>query len=52
MLEMVGRENVYFLVFEENRFVLDAMDVFEDDDGIGRGVHENGLARNALRLKA
>jgi ADP-heptose:LPS heptosyltransferase len=24
-IEMVGRENVYFLVFEENRFVLDAM---------------------------
>jgi ADP-heptose:LPS heptosyltransferase len=23
--EMVGRENIYFLVFEENRFILDAM---------------------------
>ena len=26
-VEMVGRQNVFFLVFEENRFVLDAMDV-------------------------
>jgi ADP-heptose:LPS heptosyltransferase len=24
---MVGRQNVYFLVFQENRFILDAMDV-------------------------
>ena len=24
-VELVGRENVYFLVFEENRFILDAM---------------------------
>ena len=26
-VELVGRENVYFLVFEENRFVLDAMEL-------------------------
>jgi ADP-heptose:LPS heptosyltransferase len=26
-IEMVGRENVYFVVFEENRFILDAMRV-------------------------
>jgi ADP-heptose:LPS heptosyltransferase len=26
-VEMVGRENVYFLVFEENRFILDALDL-------------------------
>lgn len=26
-VEMVGRENVYFLVFQENRFILDVMDV-------------------------
>ena len=26
-IEMVGRENVYFVVFEDNRFVLDAMEV-------------------------
>lgn len=25
--KMVGRQNVYFLVFEENRFILDALDV-------------------------
>ena len=29
-IEMVGRENVYFLVFEENRFVLDAMNVLPE----------------------
>jgi ADP-heptose:LPS heptosyltransferase len=28
--EMVGRENVYFLVFRENRFVLDAMNVLPE----------------------
>ena len=26
-IEMVGRENVYFVVFEDNRFILDAMEV-------------------------
>src|SRR3954451_21874740 len=25
--EMVGRENVYFVVFEDNRFILDAMEI-------------------------
>ncbi len=29
-IEMVGRENVYFLVFRENRFVLDAMNVLPE----------------------
>ena len=26
-VRMVGRENVYFLVFEENRFIVDALDI-------------------------
>jgi len=26
-IEMVGRENVYFVVFEDNRFILDAMEI-------------------------
>jgi len=31
-VEMVGRENVYFLVFEENRFILDAMEVIPEQN--------------------
>lgn len=30
--EQVGRENVFFLAFEENRFVLDAMDLVPHDN--------------------
>ena len=33
-IEMVGRENVYFVVFEDNRFVLDAMEVVLDQNVI------------------
>jgi ADP-heptose:LPS heptosyltransferase len=29
-IEMVGRENVYFVVFEDNRFILDAMEIIPD----------------------
>src|SRR6185436_1870767 len=28
-IEWVGKKNVYFLVFEENRFILDAMELIE-----------------------
>ncbi len=31
---MVGRENVYFLVFEENRFIIDALDVIPEQNVI------------------
>jgi ADP-heptose:LPS heptosyltransferase len=31
-IQMVGRQNVYFVVFDENRFVLDAMDVIPHDN--------------------
>src|SRR5436189_4533741 len=33
-IEMVGRENVYFVVFEDNRFILDAMEVIPDGNVI------------------
>src|SRR5678815_1287188 len=33
-IEMVGRENVYFVVFEDNRFILDAMDVIPEGNVI------------------
>src|SRR5215472_15923009 len=26
-IEMVGRQNVYFVIFEDNRFILDAMEI-------------------------
>ena len=29
-IEMVGRENVYFVVFEDNRFILDAMETIPE----------------------
>jgi ADP-heptose:LPS heptosyltransferase len=31
-VEMVGRENVYFVVFQENRFVLDAMEIVPQEN--------------------
>ena len=34
-IERVGRENVYFLVFEENRFILDAMGMIPQENVIG-----------------
>lgn len=33
-IDMVGRENVYFVVFEDNRFILDAMDIIPEDNVI------------------
>jgi len=32
--EMVGRENVYFMVFEDNRFIIDAMEVIPEGNVI------------------
>jgi ADP-heptose:LPS heptosyltransferase len=32
--EMVGRENVYFLVFKENRFILDVMEALPEENVI------------------
>jgi ADP-heptose:LPS heptosyltransferase len=41
-IEMVGRENVYFLVFQENRFVLDVMHLIPEENVITVG-HKNIL---------
>jgi hypothetical protein len=48
---LVGRENVYFLVFEENRFILDAMELIPAENVIA--IRTNGLVNLAVEtLKA
>jgi ADP-heptose:LPS heptosyltransferase len=41
-VEMVGRANVFFLVFEENRFILDVMDVVAPQNVIAIPTHSVG----------
>src|SRR2546423_14767499 len=49
-MEMVGRENVYFVVFEDNRFILDAMEIIPDGNVITIATNSVlGLATGALR---
>ena len=49
-IEMVGRENVYFVVFEDNRFILDAMEIIPDGNVITIATKSLfGLATGALR---
>jgi ADP-heptose:LPS heptosyltransferase len=49
-IDMVGRENVYFVVFEDNRFILDAMEVISEENVITIATHSPfGLALSALR---
>ena len=52
-IEMVGRENVYFLVFQENRFILDVMHLIPEENVITVGhknIFDAGLqALHALR---
>src|ERR1700745_2127903 len=49
-IEMVGRENVYFVVFEDNRFILDAMEIIPDGNVITIATKSIfGLAIDALR---
>src|SRR6476619_29037 len=49
-IEMVGRENVYFVVFEGNRFILDAMEIIPDGNVITIATNSVfGLATGALR---
>jgi ADP-heptose:LPS heptosyltransferase len=49
-IEMVGRENVYFVVFEDNRFILDAMEIIPDGNVITISPKSAfGLAIGALR---
>ena len=48
--EMVGRENVYFVVFEDNRFILDVMEIIPEENVITISTHSPfGLALGALR---
>jgi len=48
--EMVGRENVYFVVFEDNRFILDVMEIIPKENVITIATHSPfGLALSALR---
>jgi ADP-heptose:LPS heptosyltransferase len=49
-IQLVGRENVFFLVFEENRFILDAMQLIPPENVITiRHKHPLELAWEALR---
>src|SRR5438874_6851373 len=49
-IEMVGRENVYFVVFEGNRFILDVMEIIPDGNVITIATQSLfGLATGALR---
>jgi ADP-heptose:LPS heptosyltransferase len=45
-IEMVGAENVFFLAFEENRFILDAMDLIPRENVFT--IRTAGLARTIL----
>jgi ADP-heptose:LPS heptosyltransferase len=38
-VEKVGRENVYFLVFEENRFIVDALDIIPPHNVLAIRTH-------------
>src|SRR5438132_3856599 len=49
-IEMVGRENVYFVVFEDNRFILDAMEIIPEGNVITIATNSLfGLATGAFR---
>jgi hypothetical protein len=49
-IDMVGRENVYFVVFEDNRFILDAMDVIPEGNVITIATQSLfGFALSTLR---
>ena len=49
-IEMVGRENVYFVVFEDNRVILDAMEIIPDANVITIATKSLfGLATGALQ---
>ena len=48
--EMVGRENVYFIVFEDNRFILDVMKIIPEENVITISMKSPfALALGALR---
>src|SRR5467141_174480 len=48
--EMVGRENIYFVVFENNRFILDVMEIIPEENVITIATQSPfALAADALR---
>src|SRR2546422_3873530 len=55
-IQMVGRENVYFIVFEDNRFILDAMAVVPEENVLTISFQTlpemlGGASRTLLRLR-
>src|SRR2546422_2592791 len=55
-IQMVGRENVYFVVFEDNRFILDAMGVVPEENVLTISFESltemlGGASRTLLRLR-
>jgi ADP-heptose:LPS heptosyltransferase len=50
-VKMVGRENVYFVVFEDNRFILDVMEIIPEQNVITIST-SNPLALVASALRA
>src|SRR5215468_2838257 len=49
-IDMVGRENVYFVVFEDNRFILDAMEIVPEENVITIPTHSLfGFTLSTLR---
>ena len=48
VLEKVGRENVYFLVFEENRFMMDVVGLTPLDNVITKRTY-SAFARSGVR---
>ena len=46
-IERVGRENVYFAVFEENRFILDVMELIPEENVIS--IQASGVGATMLR---
>lgn len=50
-VELVGRENVYFLVFQDNRFILDLLDLIPPENVlIIRGARRATLFGDLLRI--
>ena len=50
-VEMVGRENIYFLVFQENRFILDVMNLIPKENVVTVS-HKNILDAGLHALRA
>src|ERR1051326_561280 len=49
-IRMVGRENVYFIVFDDNRFILDVMGVVPEENVITVSLESSlGMATSPTR---